>query len=136
MGEVGRPAAKQTVESLRHFRPCAFLARRQQVANLRLDPLYALLRGSGSQIPTAGLEKPFRSQGVAQEVEALRASIPHRGFRLVERQPELRHYRPRPRQSLLRACAAEDDEIVGVIDDMRAERFSASGQSPMLQKTV
>src|SRR6185437_3929345 len=114
----------------------AFLARRQQVADLRLDPLYALLRGSGNQIPAAGLGKPSRSQGVAEEVEALRARVFHRGFRLVERQPELHHYRPRPRQSLLRAGASEDDEVVGIVGGVSAESFAASGQSPSFEKAV
>src|SRR5271165_7213553 len=73
---------------------------------------------------------------VAEEIEALIPSVPHRGFRLVERQPELRHHRFRPRQSLLRAAAAEDDEVVGVRDDVSPERFAASAETPMLQEAV
>jgi hypothetical protein len=49
------------------------------------------------------------SKSIAKEIEAL----PPRGFRLVERQPKFRHHRLRPRQSLVRVSAAEDDEIVG-----------------------
>src|SRR5271166_1671342 len=73
---------------------------------------------------------------VTKEIEALIPGVPHRGFRLVERQPELRHHRLRPRQGLLRAAAAEDDEVVGVRDDVSPERFAASGETPMLQEAV
>ena len=32
--------------------------------------------------------------------------------------------------------AAEDEEVVGIRDDLRPERFTASGESPMLQESV
>ena len=32
--------------------------------------------------------------------------------------------------------AAEDDEVVGIRDDLRPERFTASGEPPMLQVSV
>jgi hypothetical protein len=32
--------------------------------------------------------------------------------------------------------AAEDDEVVGIRDDLRPERFTASGEPPMLQEPV
>ena len=32
--------------------------------------------------------------------------------------------------------AAEDEEVVGIRDDLRPERFTASGKSPMLQESV
>src|SRR5271165_2861574 len=73
---------------------------------------------------------------VAKEIEALIPGVPHRGFRLVERQPELRHHRLRPRQGLLRAAAAEDDEVVGVRDDVSPERFAASGLPGLTGRTT
>ena len=39
-----------------------------------------------------------------------------RGLCLVEREPELGHHRLRPRQSLSRASATEDDEVVSIRD--------------------
>ena len=32
--------------------------------------------------------------------------------------------------------AAEDDEVIGVRDDLRSKRFPASGEPPMLQEPV
>ena len=52
------------------------------------------------------------------------------------RQPELGHHRLRPRQCLGRTTAAEDDEVVGIGDDVGMERFAASGQTPVLQEPV
>src|SRR5208337_2822761 len=43
---------------------------------------------------------------------------------------------PRPRQRLLRVSAAENDEVVGVVHQMGAERRAASSRPPMLQKAV
>src|ERR1700752_145299 len=73
---------------------------------------------------------------VAQEVEAFLSSIPHRGFSLVEREPEFGHHRLRPGQSLSRVSAAEDDEVVGVRDNVRTERFPTPRQPPMLQEPI
>jgi len=73
---------------------------------------------------------------VAKEVEAFLSSVPHRGFSLVEREPEFGHHRLRPRQSLSRVSAAEDDEVVGVRDNVRTERFPTPCQSPMLQEPI
>ena len=50
--------------------------------------------------------------------------------------PSLRHHRLRPRQRLGRTTAAEDDEVVGIGDDVGTERFAASGQTPVLQEPV
>ena len=73
---------------------------------------------------------------VAKEVEALLSGIPQRGLGLVDGQPELGHHRLRPRQRLGRTTAAEDDEVVGIGDDMGTERFAASALTPMLQEPV
>src|ERR1700730_3347316 len=73
---------------------------------------------------------------IAKEIEAFPPSVLHRGFRLVECQPEFRHHRLRPRQSLVRVSAAKDDEVVGIGDDMCAECFATSAETPMLEKAV
>ncbi len=62
------------------------------------------------------------------------SSVCQRSLRLVERQPELRHYHLRPRQGLLRVSVA--DEVVGLIDGMSAESLIASAETPVLQEAV
>ena len=70
------------------------------------------------------------TERVAKEVEALLAGVIQRGFVLIDRQPELCHHRLRPRQRPGRTAMAQDDEVVGIGDDMSAERFAAAGQTP------
>src|ERR1700692_3710202 len=80
--------------------------------------------------------KPMRAERVAEEVEAFLSGVSQRSFRLVDRQPELGHHRLRPRQCLRRTTAAEDNEVVGIGDDVSMERLVASSQTPMLQEPV
>jgi hypothetical protein len=54
----------------------------------------------------------------------------------VEFQPEPRHHRLRPRQGLGRTSATEDDEVIGVRDDVCPERLPAPGQPPILQEPI
>jgi hypothetical protein len=77
-----------------------------------------------------------RSERVAKEVEALLAGVFQRGLRLVDGQPELGHHRLRPRQRLRRATAAEDDEVIGIRDDVSVECLAATGQTPIFQEPV
>src|SRR5262249_22473450 len=77
-----------------------------------------------------------RAKRVAKEVEAFLTGIPQRGFRLVDRQPELGHYPLRPRQRLGRTTAAKDDEAVGIGDDMGTERLATTASTPVLQEPV
>src|ERR1700730_526764 len=136
MGEVSSPTAQEAIQSSLHLRPRTLVARRQQVADFRLDPLHALLGRACAQIPTATVGKVAWSQRIAKEIEAFPPGVLHRGFRLVECQPEFRHHRLRPRQRLFRMSAAEDDKVVGVRDDMCAEHFATSTETPMLQEPV
>ena len=55
IAEVRRPTAKKAVQSLAHLRPDAHFARLQQLADLALDPLQALLRGTRAKIRLAVL---------------------------------------------------------------------------------
>src|SRR4029077_7554452 len=116
--------------------PWCFIAGDQEIADLRLDPLYTLPRRAGAQIPMAVLPVVVRAERVTKEVKAFLAGILQRGLHLVERQPEFRHRRLRPRQRLGRVAAAEDDEVVGIGDDPRAERLGASGDAPVLEEPI
>ena len=133
IAEVGRPPAQETIESRTNLQPCARVARPQQVADFPLDPPHAFLGRGRPQIPTTTISKVAWAEGVAKEIEAFASSVFQRSFRLVDRQPELRHHRRRPRQRLRRVSAAEDDEVVGVIDDVGAESLAASAATPMLE---
>ena len=136
MREVRRPTAQETVQSNLHFRPGTLVARLQQAADFRLDPLHALLGWVRAQIPPAAFGKVAGSPRITKEIKAFPPSILHRGFRLVESQPELRHHRLRPRQRLFRATATKDDEVVGIRDEMCAKCFTTSSETPMLQKAI
>src|SRR5262249_57116298 len=78
----------------------------------------------------------MRAERVAKEREALLTGISQRGLSLIERQPKLGHHRLRPRQRLGRTTATEDDEVVGISNDMSLERVITSAQTPVLQETV
>src|SRR6202048_464625 len=73
---------------------------------------------------------------VAEEVEPFLPSVLQRGLAFVECQPEPRRHRLGPRQSLGRTSATEDDQVVGIRDDVCTKRFSPSGQPPVLQESV
>src|SRR5271165_4250178 len=60
---------------------------------------------------------------VAEEVETVRAGVLQRSLGLVDRKPEPGHDRARPRQSLGRVAAAEDDEVVGVARNVVSHSF-------------
>jgi hypothetical protein len=96
----------------------------------------AFLGRRRAQIPITLLAVVIRSERVAKEVEVLLAGILQLGFHLVEREPEPGHHRFGPRQRLGRMSAAEDDEVVGIGDDMGAERLAACGLAPMLEEAV
>src|SRR5512145_850193 len=135
--EVVRPAAQSSVQRVAHVLPRFVVTRYQQLTHLRLEPLHALLGRARAHIPLAvppvGI---VRSERVAKEIEALLSGIPQRGLGLVDCQPELGHHRLCPRQRLGRTTAAEDDEVVGIGDDMGTERLAASAATPVLEEPV
>jgi len=90
IGEVGRPPAQDAVQSCPYLIPGPLVARHKQLADLQLDPLHTLLGRARPQILAPSVGQVPWSQGVAREVEAFAPGILHRGFRLVERQPEFR----------------------------------------------
>jgi hypothetical protein len=88
--EIRAPATQQTVQLVSHLGPRRLIAGRQDLANLTLEPLYALLGRARPQIPVAVLPIVMRSERITKEVKVLLPSIPDRGFRLVDRETELR----------------------------------------------
>src|SRR5512147_458218 len=136
VAEVRRPPPQQAVETIAHLGPATHIAGYEHSADLRLEPQHALLRRTRTQIPVAVLPVMVRTERVAEKVEALAPGVPDRGLRLVEGEPEPRHHRLRPRQSLGRAASAQDREVVGVGDHMGTIGLAAAGVPPVLQEAV
>ena len=84
IGEVVRPAEQRSVQRVAHFWPRVVVAGDQQVADLRLEPLHALLGRACAQIPFAVRLITMRAERVAEEVEAFLSGISQRSFSLVE----------------------------------------------------
>src|SRR3954467_15180281 len=57
IGEVGGPTAQAAVQPCPHFIPGPFVTRREQFADLRLDPLQAVLGRPRPRVPTAAIGK-------------------------------------------------------------------------------
>src|SRR4051794_14654080 len=70
VAEVGRPAEQKPVQPVAHLGPRFLVAGHQDVADLRLDPLYALLGRARAQVPMAVLPVALRTERVTKEVEA------------------------------------------------------------------
>src|SRR6185369_8144444 len=107
-----------------------------QTADLRLEPQHAPLRRARAQIPVAILAVVMRAERVAKEVEALVSAVPEHGLRLIEREPQPGQHLPRPCQSLGGSAAAQDDEVVGIGDDVGTVSLASSGAPPVLQEAV
>src|SRR5438034_3911012 len=136
VAEVVRPAAQQTVQPVAYIRPRFLVAGEQQLIALAFEPVDALPGGARAHVSAPFLAVVLRPKRIAKEVEAFLPGILQRGLRLVERKPEPGHHLLRPRQSLGRMSATEDDEVVGIGDHLRTERLATSGQPPMLQEAV
>src|SRR3954470_13487220 len=57
IGEVGGPTAQDAVQPCSYVIPGPFVTRHQQFADLRLDPLHALLGRARPQVPAAAIGK-------------------------------------------------------------------------------
>src|SRR5215510_5191028 len=137
VAEVVRPAAQTPVQLVAHFGPGSVVAGHQQLADFRLEPLHARLGRARTPIPLAVTPvRIVRAERVAKERKALLTGILQRGLGLVDGKPELGHHRLCPRQRLSRTTATEDDEVVGIGNDMSLERLITSAQTPVLQETV
>src|SRR5882757_4887818 len=60
----------------------------------------------------------------------------HGSLRLVQGQAQPLHRTPGPRQGFGRMTAAEDDEVVGVVDDVRGQLATLFADLPVLQEAV
>src|SRR4029434_1018014 len=80
IGEVGGPTAQDAVQPCSYVIPGAFVPRHQQFADLRLDPLHALLGRARPQVPAAAARKVAGAPRIAQERRALASRILPRGF--------------------------------------------------------
>src|ERR1700676_4362470 len=126
IAEIRRPTRQQAVQFPAYLRPRAFVARHQKIADLVLDALHAFPGWTCAWILLSAVCGERRPQRVAEEVEAFHAGVLHRGLRFVEGEPEPGHRRSCPRQRLFCVTAAEDDEVIGVVDQMGAERHATS----------
>src|SRR5579864_2355389 len=88
VAEVVRPTGQRSVQRVAYFGPRIVVAGHQQVADLRLEPLQALLGRARAQVPLAVGFVTVWPKRVAEEVEAFLPSVLQRGLGLVERQPE------------------------------------------------
>ena len=99
IGEIGRPTAQQAVQLGAHIGPWLHVTWHQNIVDLRLHPPDTFRRWTCTQVPLSVSLVAVRTEPVPKKVKALRSCVLHRGLHLVERQPELRHHRLRPRQS-------------------------------------
>ncbi len=73
----------------------------------------------------------MRAEAITKKVEAFAPGIPDRSLRPVEGEPKLRHHPACPRQRLGRVSATEDDEILGIGDDVCSVDLPSLGAAPM-----
>src|ERR1700730_15365227 len=136
VGEVVLPPSQLGIEAVANFLPAVVLARSQHLLPPLLEALDLLLGRSGCQVWLAGFPPVARPKSVAQKVEAFLFDIPDTGLLLVQSQAQPSHHRLRPRSFLLRFSAAEDHEIVRIVDDVRPILLALPLSAPVLQKPV
>src|SRR6266853_5937018 len=136
VAEVVLPASQLRIEAVANFLPAAVLTRSQHIVNPLLESLDRLLGRAGCQVWLAGFPPVARPKSIAQEIEAFLLGIPDTGLLLVQSQAQPSHHRLRPRSRFLRFSAAEDHEIVRIIDDVRPILLSLPLSAPVLQKPV
>src|SRR5437867_6221832 len=136
MAEVGRPASQRPVQAAGDLGPGSLIARPETSPDLLLDPPHALLRRLCGQIPVAIFPVTLRPEGIAQEVERFPARIADTRLGLIEVQADGPHRPPRPRQSLRRVSQAEDDEVVGIGDDLSLVLSALSSLTPGPEEPV
>src|SRR5450756_2906949 len=82
------------------------------------------------------LPKVMWSERIAKKVEPFSPGVPHRGFSLVDGQPQFGHHTSRPLQGRVRMPTAQNDKVIRIGDDFRRECFRAPCQPPVLQEPV
>src|SRR5229473_1615383 len=89
------------------------------VADRSTDALYSFLRGYRAEVDSAPPHRVTPPERVSQKVKLLFGQITDPRLLLVHRQFQLRHHRPHLVQSLLRSDSTADDEIIGIVHDVR-----------------
>ena len=69
IAEVCAPASQQAIEPVAHIRPGPHVAGHQQIAHPGLEPLHALLRRAGPQVPVAILPVTVRAKAVIPKID-------------------------------------------------------------------
>src|ERR1700674_3707336 len=89
------------------------------VADRSTDALYSFLRGYRAEIDSAPPHRVTPPERVAQKIKLLFRQITDPRLLLVHRQFQLRHHHPHLVQSLLRSDSTADDEVIGIVHDVR-----------------
>jgi hypothetical protein len=74
----------------------------------------------------------MRPEAVSQKIKLLSPRLLDAGLRLVQRESDPSHHIPRPIQCLRRASAAENHEIIGVVDHPSAENLTPPVRAGLL----
>src|SRR3954451_19866592 len=134
--EVAAPSPQRAVQCAAHLSPWSLVARHQDRTQFVLQTSHALVRRTGSDEPPALLPVAMRAKAVTQKVEPVRPRVAQPGLGPVKGQPETCHHTVRPRQGLGRVTAAENDEVVRIIDNMCVPGFASAGLAPVFQEAV
>ncbi len=127
------PTTLSSDSGCREFLPGTHITGLQQVSHFLLDR-HALPRRTRSQIPVTIFPVTMRPERISEKVEPFPARLLDAGLRFVQSQPNPCHHLSRPMQGLRRITAAENHEIISVVNDPSLECFTPSGHPPKLQK--
>src|ERR1035441_4332413 len=127
VAKVRGPASQNLIQPIPHLCPRSHIARYQKISHFLLDARYALLGRTCSRIPLASLPVAMWPQRVTQEVETFLARLLDVGFRLIQSEPQSHDHLPRPFPCLLRLTAAQNHEVVRVVDHASSEWLSPLG---------
>src|ERR1017187_637833 len=118
--EVVGPSDHQPIEPfhdcLRILPDCISLG---LVANISTDSLHSFLGWYRAQIDSVPPHRVAAPERVSQKVKLLFRQITDPRLVLVHRQFQLRHHRPHRDQSLLGSDTTADDEVIGIVHDVR-----------------
>src|SRR5450631_973990 len=118
--EVVGPADQQPIEPfhdcLRILPDCVSSG---LVADSATDALYPFLGRYRAQIDAAPPHRVTAPERVSQKVKLLLRQITDPRLVLVHRQLQLRHHHPHRGQSLIGAGPTADDEVIGIVHDVR-----------------
>src|SRR5687768_9474655 len=136
IAKVVCPAPQHPIEPPYHFLPWVLIARAKQCCYALLRPLNRFLRRLRSQIPVAIFPIPLWPKTVAQKIEPLLSCITNTSLAFVERKLNCTHHTTRPLKRLNRVLAAQDHQVVSVIDDVCPILLSLSLLMPSSQEPM